>query len=87
MATLLPEGHGAGNNRVLKFDKTGVHQGGKLALSPTFDQPHALAFDSKGLLYVGIAQQPRAGVRSERHGRQGIQWSRLSGIFIKTTSA
>src|SRR6185312_12179399 len=40
------EGHGAGNNRILKFDKTGkfIKEWGKLGTGPgEFDQPHALA--------------------------------------------
>src|SRR5580765_4550281 len=52
----VSEGHGAGNNRVLKFDKTGkfIKEWGKLGTGPgEFDQPHALAFDSRGRLFVG----------------------------------
>src|SRR6185295_5960093 len=50
------EGHGAGNNRILKFDKTGkfIKEWGKLGTGPgEFDQPHALAMDSQGRLFVG----------------------------------
>ena len=41
------------NNRVVKFSKNGkfIKEWGKLGTGPgDFDQPHALAFDSKGLL-------------------------------------
>src|SRR5262249_5664855 len=43
----VSEGHGAGNNRILKFDKAGkfIMEWGKLGTGPgEFDQPHALAF-------------------------------------------
>ena len=64
------EGHGGGNSRMFKFDKTGklLKTWGKLGLRPgEFSQPHALAMDSQGRLFVGDrSQQPRAGVRSGR---------------------
>ncbi len=83
----VSEGHGRGNNIVFKFDKTGkeIKHWGKLGTGPgEFDQPHALAFDSKGRLYVGDRNNNRVQIFdqdgnfiSELH-----QWSRPSGIFI-----
>ena len=84
----VSEGHGAGNNRVLKFDKTGkfIKEWGKLGTGPgEFDQPHALAFDSKGLLYVGDRNNNRVQV-FDQNGKfieEYKQLSRPSGIFIK----
>jgi hypothetical protein len=84
----VSEGHGAGNNRVLKFDKTGkfIKEWGKLGTAPgEFDQPHALAFDSKGLLYVGDRNNNRIQVFDQNgtYIKEFKQWSRPSGIFIK----
>jgi sugar lactone lactonase YvrE len=84
----VSEGHGAGNNRVLKFDKTGkfIKEWGKLGTGPgEFDQPHALAFDSKGLLYVGDRNNNRIQVFDQNgtYIKEYTQWSRPSGIFIK----
>ena len=73
----VSEGHGAGNNRVLKFDKTGkfIKEWGKLGTGPgEFDQPHALAFDSQGpAVRRRSQQQPRAGLRSGRQVHRGVQ--------------
>src|SRR3954471_1247361 len=84
----VSEGHGAGNNRVMKFDKTGkfIKEWGKLGTGPgEFDQPHALAFDSKGLLYVGDRNNNRVQVFDQdgKFVKEYKQWSRPSGIFIK----
>ena len=84
----VSEGHGAGNNRVLKFDKAGkfIKEWGKLGTGPgEFDQPHALAFDSKGLLYVGDRNNNRVQVFDQNGTfvKEYKQWSRPSGIFIK----
>jgi hypothetical protein len=84
----VSEGHGAGNNRVLKFDKTGkfIKEWGRLGTAPgEFDQPHALAFDSKGLLYVGDRNNNRIQVFDQNgtYIKEYKQWSRPSGIFIK----
>src|SRR5258706_2323717 len=84
----VSEGHGAGNNRVLKFDKTGkfIKEWGKLGTGPgEFDQPHALAFDSKGLLYVSDRNNNRIQVFDQNGAfvKAYTQWSRPSGIFIK----
>ncbi len=84
----VSEGHGAGNNRVLKFDKAGtfIKEWGKLGTGPgDFDQPHALAFDSKGLLYVGDRNNNRVQVfdQNGKFIKEFKQFSRPSGIFIK----
>src|SRR3954469_22163737 len=84
----VSEGHGAGNNRVLKVDKTGkfIKEWGKLGTGPgEFDQPHALASDSKGLLYVGDRNNNRVQVFDQdgKFVKEYKQWSRPSGIFIK----
>src|SRR3954454_17622483 len=84
----VSEGHGAGNNRVLKFDKTGkfIKEWGKLGTGPgEFDQPHALAFDSKGRLFVGDRNNNRVQVFDQdgKFIQEFKQFSRPSGIFIK----
>jgi NHL repeat-containing protein len=84
----VSEGHGAGNNRVLKFDKTGkfIKEWGKLGTGPgEFDQPHALAFDSKGRLFVGDRNNNRVQVFDQdgKYIEEFKQFSRPSGIFIK----
>jgi len=84
----VSEGHGAGNNRVLKFDKNGkfIKEWGKLGTGPgEFDQPHALAFDSKGQLYVGDRNNNRVQVfdQNGKYITEYKQWSRPSGLFIK----
>ena len=86
-AIFVSEGHGAGNNRVIKFDKNGkfIKEWGKLGTGPgEFDQPHALAFDSKGRLYVGDRNNNRVQV-FDQEGKflsEMRQFSRPSGIFI-----
>ena len=84
----VSEGHGGGNNRVIKFDKTGkfIKEWGKLGAGPgEFDQPHALAFDSKGRLFVGDRNNNRVQVfdQSGTFIEEFKQFSRPSGIFIK----
>jgi streptogramin lyase len=84
----VSEGHGAGNNRVIKFDKTGkfLMEWGKLGTGPgEFDQPHALAFDSQGRLFVGDRNNNRVQVfdQNGKYITEYKQFSRPSGIFIK----
>jgi sugar lactone lactonase YvrE len=84
----VSEGHGAGNNRILKFDKNGkfIKEWGKLGTGPgEFDQPHALAFDSKGRLFVGDRNNNRVQVFDQNGTfiEEFKQFSRPSGIFIK----
>src|SRR5581483_5437509 len=83
----VAEGHGAGNNRILKFDKTGkfVKEWGKLGTAPgEFDQPHALAMDSRGRLFVGDRNNNRIQIFDQNGTfiEEWTQYSRPSGIFI-----
>ena len=86
-AIFVSEGHGAGNNRVLKFDKTGkfIKEWGKLGTAPgEFDQPHALAMDSRGRLFVGDRNNNRVQI-FDQDGKFIAEWkqfSRPSGLFI-----
>jgi streptogramin lyase len=83
----VSEGHGAGNNRVLKFDKSGkfIKEWGKLGTAPgEFDQPHALAMDSRGRLFVGDRNNNRIQI-FDQNGTFIAEWkqfSRPSGLFI-----
>jgi sugar lactone lactonase YvrE len=83
----VSEGHGAGNNRILKFTKDGklIKTWGKLGTGPgEFDQPHCMAFDSKGRLYVGDRNNNRVQI-FDQNGTfisELRQFSRPSGIFI-----
>jgi len=83
----VSEGHGAGNNRVLKFSKDGkfIKSWGKLGTGPgEFDQPHALAFDSKGRLFVGDRNNNRIQIFDQDGNflSEMRQFSRPSGIYI-----
>jgi streptogramin lyase len=83
----VSEGHGRGNNRVLKFDKTGkfIKEWGKLGTGPgEFDQPHALAFDSRGRLFVGDRNNNRIQIFDQNGTfiEEWTQYSRPSGIYI-----
>jgi len=83
----VAEGHGAGNNRIIKFDKTGkfIKEWGKLGTGPgEFDQPHALAFDSKGRLFVGDRNNNRIQIFDQNLKLLDSwqQFSRPSGIYI-----
>ncbi len=88
----VSEGHSSGgraktNDRIQKFDKTGkfLMMWGKSGTGPgEFDQPHALAFDSKGRLFVGDRNNNRIQV-FDQNGKFILQWtqfSRPSGIYI-----
>jgi len=81
------EGHGAGNNRILKFDKTGkfIKEWGKLGTGPgEFDQPHGLAMDSRGRLIVGDRNNNRVQIFDQdgKFLEETKAFSRLSGIYI-----
>ena len=83
----VSDGHGAGNNTIFKFDKTGklIKSWGKLGTGPgEFDQPHSLAFDSKGRLYVADRNNNRIQVFDQdgKYISEMKQFSRPSGVFI-----
>ncbi len=72
---------------MLKFDKTGkfIKEWGKLGTGPgDFDQPHALAFDSKGRLFVGDRNNNRIQIFDQDGTfiEEWKQYSRPSGIYI-----
>ncbi len=83
----VAEGHGGANSRILKFTKDGklIKVIGKKGTGPVeFDQPHALAFDSKGRLFVGDRSNNRIQIL-DQEGRFIDEWkqfSRPSGIYI-----
>ena len=87
---LVAEGHGGPNSRLILFDKSGkfIKQFGKRGsgLEGEFDQPHGLAFDSKGRLFVADRANNRIQVLDPDSFKTLDTWyqfSRLSGIFIK----
>jgi len=83
----VSEGHGAGNNRILKFSKEGklLKTWGKLGSGPgEFDQPHSMAMDSKGRLFVGDRNNNRIQI-FDQDGKFIAEWkqfSRPSGVYI-----
>ncbi len=83
----VAEGHGGENARIVIFDKTGkyLREFGKKGTGPVeFDQPHALAFDSKERLYVGDRSNNRIQIL-DKNGKFIEEWpqfSRPSGIYI-----
>ena len=83
----VAEGHGGDNSRILKFDKTGklLKTWGQKGSGPDdFDQPHALAMDSKGRLFVGDRGNNRIKI-FDQDGKlldTWFQFSRASGIYI-----
>ena len=84
----MADGHGGtSNNRIVKFSKDGkyIKEWGKKGTGPgEFDIPHALAFDSKGRLFVGDRNNNRIQI-FDQDGKfldQWTQFSRPSGIFI-----
>jgi DNA-binding beta-propeller fold protein YncE len=86
---LVSEGHGGANARLIRFDKTGkfLREFGKKGEGPEgeFGQPHGLAFDSKGRLFVADRSNNRLMILDpEAYKTLDVwyQFSRLSGIFI-----
>jgi sugar lactone lactonase YvrE len=87
---LVAEGHGGANSRLILFDKSGkfIKQFGKkgTGLQGEFDQPHSLAFDSKGRLFVADRANNRIQILDPKTFATLDTWyqfSRNSGIFIK----
>ncbi len=86
----VSEGHSSAAGsmaRVLKFSKDGkfIKSWGKQGSGPgEFDQPHALAMDSKGRLFVGDRNNNRIQI-FDQDGKFLDQWkqfSRPSGVYI-----
>src|SRR5216684_1344105 len=86
----VSEGHAStpgSTARVLKFDKTGklIKTWGKWGNGDgEFDQPHALALDSRGRLFVGDRNNNRVQI-FDQDGKfidKWYQFSRPSGIYI-----
>lgn len=84
----VAEGHGQNaNDRIVKFSKDGkfVQAWGKRGTGVLeFNQPHALAFDSQGRLFVGDRGNNRIVVfdKSMKQVEDWPQFSRPSGIYI-----
>jgi hypothetical protein len=82
------QGHGtAGVNLLFKFDKTGklLQTFGKDGDGPgEFNQPHTLAMDSRGRLFVGDRANNRVQIFDQnlKFIDEWAQFSRPSGIFI-----
>jgi DNA-binding beta-propeller fold protein YncE len=84
----IAEGHGQNqNDRIMKFSKDGkfLQAWGTRGSGPMqFNQPHALAFDSKGNLYVGDRANNRVLVFDSKMNQiaDWAQFSRPSGLYI-----
>jgi DNA-binding beta-propeller fold protein YncE len=83
----VAEGHGGDNARIVVFDTSGkyLREFGKKGTAPgEFDQPHALAFDSKGRLFVGDRSNNRIQILDQdgKFLEEWTQFSRPSGIYI-----
>ena len=84
------EGHsdGAAIQRISKFDRTGkfIKETGKAGSGPgEFLQPHALAFDSRGRLFVADRSNNRIQIYDQNLNLLETGWeqfSRISGLFI-----
>lgn len=86
---LVSQGHGGGPSEILIFDKTGkyLRRWGKAGSGPgEFEGPHAMAFDSKGRLFVGDRGNNRIQVFDANYNfiAEWPQFSRPSGVYIDT---
>jgi len=89
---LVCEGHGnaaPATARLIRFDKTGkfLREYGKMGSGPEgeFMQPHGLAFDAKGRLFVADRSNNRIQILDPETFKTLDTWyqfSRLSGIYI-----
>ena len=86
----VSEGHSSAegsNARILKFDRNGkfLKSIGRFGKGPAeFDQPHALAMDSRGRLFVGDRSNNRIQILDQDGNflEEWTQFSRPSGIAI-----
>jgi hypothetical protein len=81
------EGHGQGRDRVIKFNSRGEYiaeVGGRGTGQLQFNQPHSLAMDSQGRLFVADRGNNRIQILDQnlRFLEEWYQFSRLSGIYI-----
>ncbi|SVA42291.1 uncharacterized protein METZ01_LOCUS95145, partial [marine metagenome] len=84
----IADGHGAdGNNRIVKFDSKGRFKktwGTTGAEAGEFRDPHALAMDSQGRLFVGDRGNSRVQIFDQdgTHISTWTQFGRPSGLYI-----
>jgi sugar lactone lactonase YvrE len=84
----IAEGHGTNpNDRIMIFSPEGkfIREFGTRGDGPgQFNQPHALAFDSQGRLFVGDRGNNRVQIFDQKmnHVATWYQFSRPSGLFI-----
>lgn len=75
------QGHGRGDGRVLRFDRTGRYLkswGGKGSADGQFDQPHSILVDRQGLVYVADRENRRVQI-FDNDGRFIKSW-RFAGL-------
>jgi len=80
----IGEGHGGGNSRMFKFDKTGklLTTWGKLGSGPgEFSQPHAIAMDSQGRLFVADRSNNRVQVFRGDSGQLRLKFG-TRGLYV-----
>jgi streptogramin lyase len=83
----VSQGHGQGKSELLKFSKDGklIKRWGQTGPGQNeFDQPHSLAFDSAGRLFVADRSNNRIQIL-DQDGKFITEWkqfSRPSGLFI-----
>lgn len=78
-----------GNNRIVKFDASGrflMEWGGTGEATGQFREPHALAMDSQGRLFVGDRGNQRIQIfdQSGNHLANWTQFGSPSGLYIDT---
>jgi hypothetical protein len=84
----VAEGHGGNTrSRVIKFDSEGrylMEWGGPGSAPGQFNQPHSLAMDSQGRLFVADRGNNRIQIFTQNGEfiEEWYQFSRLSGIYI-----
>ena len=79
---IVAEGHGGDNSRAAPVDKTGklIKSFGKKGSGKgEFDQPHALAYDSKGRLFVGDRGNNRILIYDDRTSSSSPSGSSSAG--------